>query len=258
MIRIHSTAFDNMNPDWQLSEHRTQVQTLILVVRGKLTYHLNGNTVPLEKGDFLYYPQGTVRAAYNAPDGPHQKYFVQFKVDHPAPFKLPDDFCKIRTPHYDYLKQRFIGLNQQWFAQMPHYQTICQGIVLELIGHMAREGEMEQFASIKLRLMEMVREHIIEHYREPVRISDLAELIDRAPNYITQTFKEITGLTPITYMHHLRVQRARTLILSNTRMTIGEISDHLGYNDQSHFNKMFKKIMGCPPSALMQSLNAKS
>ncbi|WP_375790278.1 helix-turn-helix domain-containing protein [Paenibacillus agricola] len=57
-------------------------------------------------------------------------------------------------------------------------------------------------------------------------------------------------------MHHLRVQTARTLILSSTRMTIGEISDYLGYNDQSHFNKMFKKIMGCPPSALMRSLDS--
>ncbi|MDF2724022.1 MAG: hypothetical protein K0Q59_3697 [Paenibacillus sp.] len=251
MIRIQSASIDNMIPDWQLAAAKKKEHTLILVVRGKVVYELNDKRFTLEKGDYLYYPPGVMRTAYNVPEGPHQKYFVTFALSHPNETPMPDHFCLIRTKHYDYVKQRFIALNQHWFAQMPHYRMICQGIVLELMGYIARESELEQFASAKMRLMEKIREYIIEHYREPIRIQDLAELIDRAPNYITQTFKQITGLTPITYMHHLRVQTASTLIL-NSKMTLGEISDYLGYNDQSHFYRMFKKITGYPPSALLQ------
>jgi YesN/AraC family two-component response regulator len=132
---------------------------------------------------------------------------------------------------------------------MHYFETICHGILVELLGVMARETGVEHFSPIKLRLMQQVQEYIMEHYREPIRISDLAWLISRSPNYVTQTFKEVIGLTPITYLHQIRIHSVRDLIL-NTKMTIGEVSDYLGYSDQAHFNRVFKKFMGYPPSSI--------
>ncbi|WP_409344017.1 AraC family transcriptional regulator [Paenibacillus sp. MBLB4367] len=253
MLKLHSVVFDDMHPNWHKNEAPTETDILLLVIRGKLTYFLNGAPVPLEKGDMLFIPYGTLRSGTDDPHGPHQKYSAHFRIERPEQFPLPDPLVlhRTRTRSLDYLRQRFAILSQHWFGHMPHFQTICHGIVIELLGHMARESEMERFSSAKLRLVKEVQTYIIDHYREPVRLDELAERLDRSPNYITQTYKEVTGLTPISYMHHLRMQTARELILT-TRMTIGEASDYLGYSDQAYFNRVFKKLMGYPPSAMLR------
>lgn len=253
MLSLYSVFLDDMNPRWRIEEAATRHDILLLVTQGRLTYRLNGATIPLEKGDLLFIPQGMMRSGLNDPGGPHQKYSAHFLLNDPAKFPLADPcaYRKAGSRNLDYLRQRFAVLTQQWFGQMAHYETICCGIVVELLGFLARETEAGQFASVKLRLMREVQEYIMAHYRKPIRISELAELVDRSPNYVTQTFKEVTGLTPIAYLHQLRIQSARDLIL-NTRMTIGEVSDHLGYSDQAHFNRMFKKTMGHPPSSILR------
>jgi AraC-like DNA-binding protein len=253
VLHLCSVFFDDMNPSWNIDESPAQHNMLILVVHGKLCYILNGQMIHLEKGDLLYVPIGTLRAGVNDTSGPHQKYSAHFLIDAPDKFPLsnPAVFRRTRTRNFEYLRQRFSILIQQWFAQLPYYETICYGIVVELLGYSSRETDDEHVSPIKLRLMKKVQEYIILHYREPIRIAELAELIERAPNYVTQTFKEVSGLTPISYLHQLRVHSARDLIL-NTGMTIGEVSSYLGYSDQAHFNRVFKKILGYPPSKVIR------
>ncbi|MFK7697032.1 helix-turn-helix domain-containing protein [Paenibacillus sp. HJGM_3] len=255
MLELVSVYFDDMHPDWQKEEAATLTDILILTVQGQAVYIVDGETVLLEKGDFLYIPKGVLRAGHNAPEGPHQKYSVHFHLESPGPFPaiVPASYGKVRTRNLDYMKQRFTVLAQHWFRRKKHDEVICTGIAMELLGYYAQDSAEDRFASIKLRLMREVQDYILEHYREPIRIGELAELVDRAPNYVTQAFKEVTGMTPITYLHQVRVHSARDLML-NTKLTIGDVADYLGYSDQAHFNRVFKKIMGYPPSSVQREV----
>lgn len=255
MLELVSVYFDDNNPEWQKEEAATLTDMLILVIQGNVIYYLNGETVVVEKGDFLYIPKGVMRSGRNAPEGPHQKYSVHFLLDKPElfPIDAPRSFRKVRARNLDYMKQRFTVLAQHWFSRKKHDEIICTGIAIELLGYFTQETAEGRFASIKLRLMREVQDYILEHYRESIRIQELAELVDRAPNYVTQAFKEVTGMTPITYLHQVRVHSARDLIL-NTKLTIGEVADYLGYSDQAHFNRVFKKVMGYPPSSVQREV----
>ncbi|MBO9608631.1 MAG: helix-turn-helix transcriptional regulator [Paenibacillaceae bacterium] len=258
MLELVSVYFDDMTPDWRKEEAATLTDMLILMVSGKVAYRLNGETIVLEKGDLLYIPQGVMRAGRDTPEGPHQKYSMHFRLRQAEAFPLeePYPYRKVRTRKLDYMKQRFAALSHHWIASKPHDLLIGSGMATEMLGCFLQEATEDGFASVKLRLMKEVQQYIVAHYREPVRIQELAELVDRAPNYVTQTFKEVTGMTPITYLHQIRVHAARDLIL-NTRMTIGEVADYLGYSDQAHFNRTFKKTVGFPPSAVQRELERK-
>lgn len=255
MIELVSVYFDDISPDWRKEEAATLTDMLILVVQGSVDYMLNGTAVRVDKGEFLYIQKGIIRSAVNAPDGPHQKYSVHFTPEKPDlfPAETFGAFRKVTVRSFDYAKQRFEVLLQHWFGRKTQSPLICSGIALELLGCFAEETAEERFATMKLRLMREVQDYILARYREPIRIQELAELVDRAPNYVTQAFKEIVGMTPITYLHQVRVQAARDLIL-NTKMTIGEVSDYLGYSDQAHFNRVFKKVMGYPPSSVQRKV----
>ncbi|CAN7378346.1 helix-turn-helix domain-containing protein [Paenibacillus sp. LjRoot56] len=259
MMQLVSVFIDDMDVDWQKAEEPTLTDMLILVTHGKVNYVVDGEPVHLEKGDFLYIRQGVKRSGTNAPDGPHVKYSSHFHLhtgqsgQEMKALSNVEPYRKVKAQQFDYVKQRFSTLAQHWFGQREHADIICTGIATELFGYFVQETSEERFGFAKLRLMREVQDYISAHYRDRIRIEELSRLVDRAPNYVTQTFKEVTGMTPITYLHHIRVHSARDLIL-NTRMTIGEISEYLGYSDQAHFNRVFKKIMGHPPSAVQREV----
>lgn len=255
MIELLSVYMDDMNPNWHIEEKSTLADMLILVVHGRVIYKLNGETIELNKGDMLYIPQGMARSAINAPEGPHQKYSFQYKPYAPGqfPFDAAREYRKVKTRNLDMLKTRFAALEQHWIRRISHENLISLGIAIELLGYYSRELAEEQIASVKLRLMQEVQDYIQARFREAIRIKDLSEHVDRSPNYITQTFKTVTGMTPIAYMHQVRAYAARDLILESG-MTIGEVAEYLGYSDQAYFNRMFKRIMGYPPSHIHREL----
>jgi AraC-like DNA-binding protein len=59
------------------------------------------------------------------------------------------------------------------------------------------------------------------------------------------------GQTPIDYIHQVKVSVACEL-LKGGGMTIAEISDHLGYCEQSYFHRIFKKFTGVAPTAVQK------
>ncbi|GGD94931.1 helix-turn-helix domain-containing protein [Paenibacillus nasutitermitis] len=253
MLELHIVHLDDMHHSWRIEEAATPFHILILQLKGEALYFIDGETVELSKGDLLYIPAGTVRSGKNSLSGPHKKCSAHFLINEPEklPFYRGKKSFKIKLNLFNYMQQRFSFLVHQWLTQLPEYLVICEGIVIEMLGHVARDSEMKQFSPAKVRLVKETQNYLLHHFKEKVSISELASQLNRTPNYLTNTYKEITGFTPISYVHHLRIQTAIQL-LGSSPITIREVSDLLGYSDQSHFNKMFKKLMGYPPSVVHQ------
>lgn len=59
-------------------------------------------------------------------------------------------------------------------------------------------------------------------------------------------FREYTGISPIKYMHKIRIEKAQSLLLT-TNMPVKAIAYEMGYNDEYHFSRLFKKHTGLSP-----------
>lgn len=256
MFDLISVFSEEAAANWVKPESVVEFDVFLFVERGELTYCIDDDRLPLTRGDLLYFPAGCSRhAASNGLQG-HTKYAVLFRRQSELPaLPLLDNgrYSLIRSGSYDYIKQRFSLLIQQWIGKLPYYETVCSGVLLELLGLAQREMESAHVPSKKLSLARRIQDYILTHYREPIRIETLAELVDRTPNYVTKMFREVTGLTPIAYLHQVRVTAARDL-LAHTHLSIGQIADRLGFCDQSYFNRVYKKMMGYPPSSHMNEV----
>lgn len=62
-------------------------------------------------------------------------------------------------------------------------------------------------------------------------------------------FRELWGTTVFGYMHQLRMEQARKMLLEQQH-TVGEVADQAGYRNPHHFTVAFKKYFGCLPSEL--------
>ncbi|HEY8420112.1 MAG TPA: AraC family transcriptional regulator [Thermoclostridium sp.] len=78
-------------------------------------------------------------------------------------------------------------------------------------------------------------------------LNDLTRYNNLSKTQLTDIFKEKTGYSPIDFFIRLKMQKA-CFYLDFTDMSVSEIAEKVGYNDQYYFSRLFKKIMGRSPS----------
>jgi AraC family transcriptional regulator, activator of mtrCDE len=83
--------------------------------------------------------------------------------------------------------------------------------------------------------------------RQPLPLSRLAQTVNLSPTRLWVLFKAETGTPPGRYLRTLRMQAA-TYLLINTFLSVKEIVARVGFTDESHFVKGFKKIYGVTPT----------
>ena len=85
------------------------------------------------------------------------------------------------------------------------------------------------------------------HISQKIDMKQLSTLADCAPDYLSQRFKQETGLTVAQYLAQERCRIAADL-LKKTDLPVQKISAHVGYLDNNYFVKVFKKYTGETPS----------
>ncbi len=80
-----------------------------------------------------------------------------------------------------------------------------------------------------------------------ISLENLAEKLNLSASYISSCFKKQMGISIMKYAKKIRIDRAKVL-LTTTDISILDLSVSLGFYDQSHFSKTFKKFTGVSPS----------
>lgn len=75
---------------------------------------------------------------------------------------------------------------------------------------------------------------------------EYAEVLSISTSYLNECVKAVTG-RPVTSHIHQRVMLEAKRLLFHSGRSIKEIAMELGYDDQSYFNRLFTKIVGCTP-----------
>lgn len=96
--------------------------------------------------------------------------------------------------------------------------------------------------------LHMALTYIQHHFREPIRLEDIAGRIYLSPNYFSEFFHKTVGTPFQIYLLQLRLNFAKTL-LCTSQLQITQICLASGFNSLSHFTKTFKKTFGKTPSA---------
>ena len=94
--------------------------------------------------------------------------------------------------------------------------------------------------------MQKAVDYIKRRYASRLTLEEVADYVGYSPAYFSRIFREDTGLGFKEYLNELRVEKGCGLLL-NSRLTITEIAAMLGFNDQSHFCKVFKLFTGVTP-----------
>jgi AraC family transcriptional regulator len=91
-----------------------------------------------------------------------------------------------------------------------------------------------------------VCEYMRSKLSSDVGVGELAALLNLSPHYFSTLFKHAVGVSPHQYLLQERVDEARRL-LALGQVPIAELAINLGFSDQSHFCRAFRKLTGMTP-----------
>lgn len=89
-------------------------------------------------------------------------------------------------------------------------------------------------------------DHVTASVQNPPSISELSRAVGINDYKLKKGFKELFGMTVFGYIHHLRMEQARRLLI-DTKMSAQEIAWQVGYGTPQHFSNAFKKTYGVTP-----------
>lgn len=98
-------------------------------------------------------------------------------------------------------------------------------------------------------------DYIYKNYNKGIGLKDVAESMYISPAYFSRIFKKETGISFVDFLNIIRIEKGKDLIES-TNMKIINISDAVGFEDQSYFTKVFKKKTGMTPAKYKQKVNS--
>jgi AraC-like DNA-binding protein len=103
-----------------------------------------------------------------------------------------------------------------------------------------------QQISYNSRRIERVMEYLNEHFQKNISLNDVAQLTNMAESAFSRFFKARTGMTFIESLTEIRLGHASRMMIDTTQ-SVSEIAYECGFNNISHFNRIFKKKKGCTP-----------
>jgi AraC family transcriptional regulator len=97
------------------------------------------------------------------------------------------------------------------------------------------------------RKLQAVLDYIEEHLEADLTLERLASVAHLSPYHFARLFKNGTGLPPHQFVVARRVERARELLRRPDRLPLADIAVQVGFSDQSHFTRHFKRLVGVTP-----------
>ena len=265
-VRFMTTGLGN-----NVRKNRHEYFELAYLCGGSASLEIQDRSLPLHEGDLavvgstLYHrfecrsePPVTLAVLFFQPDliradgGPDNAEYL-------TPFLLQDSLFPHVVPANTSIPGQVFDLMQRIRAELPAttprarlaVKTYLKMILILLVNQYASyAGTVETFRR-QQRALERLRplfEHLEKHFGEPTQVQEAAHICGMSESHFMSFFKRATGQSFMAYLNHCRIERAQAL-LAMTDKSVSDISQEMGFCDQSYFGTVFRKLVGMTPAA---------
>jgi AraC-like DNA-binding protein len=231
---------------------------LYYLFSGQRSYFIKDRSYPVQAGDLVFIRSGEVHKTTDVGVPEHERILIYFKEHYfrsmtpelgqllSTPFQSSAPVLRLPMHERLQIESILFALMEELMHTPPGYELAVQHAAAELLLRTARylkkneTAPLEHVSPMHEKISEIVR-YINDHYAEPLQLPALSELFYVSPSHLSRKFKEITGFSFTDYVNLKRIKEAQRL-LQQTNLSITDISEQVGFENFSHFGKMFKKI----------------
>lgn len=169
---------------------------------------------------------------------------------------LAKNICTPKDPRY---KKISCWLDQadEICKTFPHaYQLHIKSCLFGLFYELFADGKIASTPKKTLASLEkikMIVKYVENHYQDPITIREIASFCDYSQSHFMKYFKNAMGVSFIEYLNDYRLMMAARLLLASDS-NILSISQEVGFENLSYFNRSFKKKFHMTPSAYRSTI----
>lgn len=254
-------SIERMHLDYNLTDQaytfhlHKDVTELVYVACGSGIYMVNSQHFPVEAGDLLVIEGGFVHAGASSLHNPMKTLVLVVSDVHWKNQEYPHHVINPRSyplikagAHTPYLGGTLMAL---WrMSQKPVPDTELSRMILAPLLVLLRKyyGDVPPYWTVRedTPASEMLS-YIYRHYAENITLESLSKQFFMSAGHISHLFQQEYQISPINYLIDVRFSKAKAFLI-NTDMTIADIAYTVGYQNPTHFTKLFMKRIGYSPN----------
>lgn len=257
MLEEDFEAHHNRDPYFRTIEfHAHDFLELYLFLDGSVTYYIEDQVYDLCPGDLLIIPPGRMHRPVIANErAAYERMVLWVELDYIARIDSASGELQAAL--------RGVGANG-YRVPLRGDDLIFAASLFRRIVKMERGGVftssairlylkdafeayslVEKEARGETAVIPQVIRYLTEHFREPLRLDDLAARFFISKSYLNRHFKAYTNATVYAYLMALRITHARRMLREGA--TAAEAGRECGFSDYSTFYKAFKAQTGITP-----------
>ncbi len=234
---------------------------VILVLKGTGSVTVHRNTFPVSPGDVLLFNSGEIHELHCAEEGMLllvmqisrgfcKRYFPQLRN---IRFRTTNIGRCYDQAGADELRSRLMAAYKAYLAQGMGAAFFCMANVNGIFGSILSvvpyeildQAQISNNAKYEKRIRNLLA-YLEEHFREPVRLQDLAEAAGITQCHLSHFFRDHLHITFQEYLCHLRIEAAMYL-LKTTDLSVTTIAYECGFSDPKYLKQGFMRILHMTP-----------
>ncbi|MEX2376157.1 MAG: AraC family transcriptional regulator [Dehalococcoidia bacterium] len=211
-------------------------------------------THAVTRDDVAFFNPGEVHAERRA--GQDKWVYRTFLVGRPLLLRAAEEVRWHREypPRFPVGKVRDPSLaqllrNLHRILEQPSSRLECESWVMWAVAGLVRGygggGDEAGCTHSGRQSLQAVRNYLHTHYGEDVSIKDLAKIANMSPTHLIRSFHGLYGMPPMAYQQAVRIVQVKRALRSGS--SIVDAALEAGFYDQSHLNRVFKRVTGITP-----------
>ncbi|MEK3882335.1 AraC family transcriptional regulator [Paenibacillus sp. PL2-23] len=251
-------------PGHRLGPKVYEFHLMHLVLSGKGAFTLEGQRHELGAGDTFLIKPGQLISYESDPEDPWQYRWIAFRgSDAPQLAELGGFYASegqvvsLQDPRRAAVLYRRVFATLRGGREAAALEAAAYLQLLMAAYSDASEGERRSISGAD-RVDEQLHRRIIHYlssqYTHPVSIESMAEALGYNRAYLSRAFKQKTGLSPVSFLLKLRLDRAKLLLRERPELTVEQVAASVGLQDALYFSKQFRKQHGMSPTAYRREM----
>ncbi|MFB9276485.1 helix-turn-helix domain-containing protein [Cohnella cellulosilytica] len=251
-FRIHHFHDVTVPPSWHIEENRRNQDLHLLFVKGGHGYYwLEGEEEPLHSGKIIFVSHAFGHSARpvlsDLPSIMPMRFGIYDNESNRMVNLFDHPFCMVYSPEpaLNYT-EKFDRLFRYFMASdMAGREQLCSAVLYEIFANLTNDRLNRRSAFHDERIVR-IRQQIDESPNHRMTVHEWAEQAGLSVKQCTRLFHQYYGATLKQY--HIRaLARQARFLLNETRMSISDVAEQLGFPDVYSFSKQYKKVTGHPP-----------
>ena len=259
---------------WQIAD---PFHILVFIKNGGCVFEMNGMIYELAKGDILYIPAKTAHIRKPLDDSLCEMVYIHFTL--PAEEALPDaprgskqimsDPAAAPTEKLHFLLTDHMKLLADYDLIVAKTNCIInhfsgtgffdrQTAVLELCSLLSLlsvkcsqsilSNPLDRIRDFYPDSLKKALKYIKSHYTQPITLDDLCAVSHVSKQMLIKHFNKAFGMSPLKYIAEYKINSIKPFLTRYPNMSIKEICEEFGVEDQCYFSRLFKKHTGESPT----------